>query len=89
MIKISFKKGQGLGNQLWLYTSAKSISEKLNFDLKILDFDNFKGKEFLSLNYQKKNKHEINDSEKESIKNIFHEFNLSYQLISNFASKKS
>ena len=31
MIIIEFKEGQGLGNQLWYYSSAKSIADKLNF----------------------------------------------------------
>ena len=28
MIYINFKKGQGLGNQLWLYASALNIAKK-------------------------------------------------------------
>ena len=49
MIKIIFKDGQGLGNQLWIYASAKSIAEKLNFKLYVQDFQKFKGKSFLEL----------------------------------------
>ena len=49
MIKIIFKKGQGLGNQLWLFCSAKSIAEKLNVDIEIINFKNFKGIDFLKL----------------------------------------
>ena len=33
MILIEFREGQGLGNQLWYYASAKSIADKLNFEL--------------------------------------------------------
>lgn len=49
MIKIKFREGQGLGNQLWLFASSKSIAEKLNFDLKIESIDNFKGIDFIEL----------------------------------------
>ena len=35
MIKIIFKEGQGLGNQLWIFAVAKSISEKLDQELVI------------------------------------------------------
>ena len=51
MIKIIFKNGQGLGNQLWLFAVAKSVSEKLEQDLFIEDFEKFKGKDFLILDY--------------------------------------
>ena len=47
MLNISFKEGQGLGNQLWNFAVAKSISEKLNVGLNIYDFRKFKGKGFL------------------------------------------
>ena len=51
MIKIIFKTGQGLGNQLWLFAVAKSLSEKLSMDLKIENFNKFLGKDFLNLEY--------------------------------------
>ena len=51
MIKIIFKNGQGLGNQLWLFAVAKSVSETLEQDLFIEDFEKFKGKDFLILDY--------------------------------------
>ena len=38
MLNISFKEGQGLGNQLWSFAVAKSLSEKLNIGLNIYDF---------------------------------------------------
>jgi len=49
MINISFKDGQGLGNQLWMFAVAKSISEKLKVKLNIYEFRKFKGKSFLIL----------------------------------------
>lgn len=62
MIKIIFKDGQGLGNQLWLFAVAKSISEKLNQELFIEDIYKFKGKDFLILDYiSSKNKIDIID----------------------------
>ena len=72
-MRICFKKGQGLGNQLWVFSAAKSISEKFNFDLQIFDYENFKGKKFLKLDIEELNKY---DSElpKEMYKDIFHEF---------------
>ena len=51
MIKIIFKDGQGLGNQLWLFAVAKSVSEKLEQELVIEDLEKFKGKDFLILDY--------------------------------------
>ena len=51
MIKIIFKDGQGLGNQLWLFAVAKSVSEKLEQQLIIEDLEKFKGKDFLILDY--------------------------------------
>lgn len=74
MIHISFKKGQGLGNQLWVYSAAKSIADKLNFKLKIHNFENFKGKDFLFLDYQHLSNSENNDSSKGNIEKFFHEF---------------
>ena len=38
MLNIIFKEGQGLGNQLWNFAVAKSLSEKLNVALNIYDF---------------------------------------------------
>ena len=69
MIKIIFKKGQGLGNQLWLFCSAKSIAEELKVDLQIINYQNFKGKDFLKLactNYFE-NKYEKYQTIKENI----------------------
>ena len=49
MFLCKFEKGQGLGNQLWNYASIKSIANKMNVDFGILNYKNFKGKEFLIL----------------------------------------
>ena len=61
MLNISFKNGQGLGNQLWMFAAAKSISEKLNIELNIFEFSKFKGRDFLILD----NKNNYNSSIKE------------------------
>ena len=42
MIKIIFENGQGLGNQLWMFAVAKSISEELRVQLKIYEYRKFK-----------------------------------------------
>lgn len=55
MIFIEFKKGQGLGNQLWLYFAAVSISKKLKTEVKIKNYNHFVGKSFIKLNQYKKN----------------------------------
>ena len=65
MIFIEFKKGQGLGNQLWLYFAAVSISKKLKTEVKIKNYNHFVGKDFINLNQSKKNVKNYN--------NIFHE----------------
>ena len=49
MIFIKFKKGQGLGNQLWNYATLRSIAKFLSYDYKVLDFENFKGINFLDI----------------------------------------
>lgn len=53
MIYINFKKGQGLGNQLWLYASALNIAKKNNMKLIILNYKNFVAKSFLTLKFSK------------------------------------
>ena len=49
MIYIKFQKGQGLGNQLWNYSSGLSIAEKLGQSFQIIDYENFKAKDFLKI----------------------------------------
>ena len=61
MLNISFKDGQGLGNQLWNFAVAKSLSEKLNLELNIYDFRKFKGKGFLDLDNENNFEYSINE----------------------------
>lgn len=53
MIGAEFYKGQGFGNQLWIYASIRSIAEKRGFEFGFLGTKNFKGKDFLSLDFGK------------------------------------
>jgi hypothetical protein len=46
---IQFLEGQGLGNQLWIYYVAYSISKKNNLNLIIVDLKKFKGNSFINL----------------------------------------
>ena len=61
MLNIIFKEGQGLGNQLWNFAVAKSLSEKLNVGLNIYDFRKFKGKGFLKLDNKNNFEYSINE----------------------------
>ena len=86
MIKIIFKEGQGLGNQLWLFAVAKSLSERLDKELKIEGFEKFKGKNFLNLDYMHfENKNQKINSIKYEVFNekIYYDSELKY-LVSNF-----
>ncbi len=49
MILLSFKKGQGLGNQLWNYVVLRSVADLNNYKFKLLNYDLFLGKEFLKI----------------------------------------
>ena len=49
MIICEFKDGQGLGNQLWNYATARSISDKLSMDFKVLGYQYYKGHGFLNI----------------------------------------
>ena len=51
MISIAFKEGQGLGNQLWNYVICRCLAKKLKLDFFVADINNFKGKNFLDLDY--------------------------------------
>jgi len=51
MIALEFKKGQGLGNQLWNYVVLRKIAEKKGLEYKILNINNFKGKNFLEIEF--------------------------------------
>ena len=54
MIFIEFKEGQGLGNQLWLYFAALSISIRLKTQVKIINYNKFVGKNFIKLKQSRK-----------------------------------
>jgi len=73
MLNISFKDGQGLGNQLWMFAAAKSISEKLNVDLNIYEFKKFKGRSFLKLDNKNNYSYSINKYKNSKNINIFNE----------------
>lgn len=49
MIITEFYDGQGLGNQLWVYAAARSISEELDVPFVLLGADRFKGEGFLNI----------------------------------------
>ncbi len=52
MILIEFHEGQGLGNQLWLYSAARVLADFKNCDLYIENEFLFKGKNFLKIKYK-------------------------------------
>jgi hypothetical protein len=49
VIGSEFFKGQGLGNQLWVYASVRCISLRNGYDFGFLCTENFKGSAFLAL----------------------------------------
>jgi Glycosyl transferase family 11 len=51
MIGTGLYKGQGLGNQLWVYAVTRSAALRGNYDFGIVNDKNFKGKDFLSLDF--------------------------------------
>jgi hypothetical protein len=51
VIGAEFYKGQGFGNQLWIYASVRSIAEKHGYEFGFLGTKNFKGKAFLNLDF--------------------------------------
>jgi hypothetical protein len=84
MIIIEFKEGQGLGNQLWYYSSAKSIADKLNYELVIQNYHLFKGKKFLKIEFDSI-WDDIQDKKEYTIFNekIYYDYELKY-VISDF-----
>ena len=54
MIKMAFLEGQGLGNQLWVYAALRGISKKLDVDFYVENKQNFKGKDFLNIDFGNK-----------------------------------
>ena len=73
MLNITFKDGQGLGNQLWMFAAAKSISEKLNVDLNIYEYKKFKGKSFLNLDNKNNYSYSINEYKYSENIDVFNE----------------
>lgn len=51
MIGSEFYKGQGLGNQLWIYAVVRSLAERKGFEYGFLGTANFKGSGFLDLDF--------------------------------------
>jgi len=49
IITTKFYKGQGLGNQLWVYAVGRSIAEYLGFGFIQQNMESFKGKDFLDI----------------------------------------
>ncbi len=73
MINISFKDGQGLGNQLWMFAAAKSIAEELKVKLNIYELRKFKGNNFLILDNEYKYNYAIEDYDHTKEIEIFNE----------------
>lgn len=51
MILTEIYNGQGLGNQLWAYTLTRLIADSKNCEFSILSKHQFKGKEFIDLDF--------------------------------------
>ena len=66
MLVLSFKKGQGLGNQLWNYVVLRSVAEHNNYEFKLLNYDLFLAKDFLKL--------QISDTKKVFEKKLFNSY---------------
>ena len=54
MIVTKFYKGQGLGNQLWVYAVLRAIAWKKNYDFGIESKKNFKAKKFMEIDLGKR-----------------------------------
>jgi hypothetical protein len=51
MIATSFYKGQGLGNQLWSYAVIRSVAQRNGLEFGFMGVENFKGHDFLKLEF--------------------------------------
>ena len=51
MIGSEFYKGQGLGNQLWVYASVRALAMQNGYEFGFLGIENFKGHDFLDLDF--------------------------------------
>lgn len=69
-----FYAGQGLGNQLWVYVACRSIAEQLNLPYKIINFEKFKGHDFLDLDSGASNAQVYDLTSERQVRN-FHEQN--------------
>lgn len=54
MIATELYKGQGLGNQLWCYVVTRVIAKDKGYDFGIKSPENFKGLDFMNLNFGEK-----------------------------------
>ena len=50
-ISVELYDGQGFGNQLWAYVSAKSIAEELDANFVLYGYERFKGVDFLDIEF--------------------------------------
>lgn len=66
MLIVKFEKGQGLGNQLFNYISGLGIAKTMKYKLGIINYNLFKGKNFIRLN----NFYKVNNKQ---VKNFFFE----------------
>ena len=51
MISTELYRGQGFGNQLWVYAATRSIAERLGYEFSIISHDRFKGSSFMNLDF--------------------------------------
>ena len=51
MIATEFYRGQGFGNQLWVYATLRSLAKTQNYKFSIISTHRFKGKSFLDLDF--------------------------------------
>ena len=51
MIATEFYKGQGFGNQLWVYATLRSLAKSQNYKFSMISTHRFKGRSFLDLDF--------------------------------------
>lgn len=61
MIATQLYKGQGFGNQLWVYAVTRAIAERNGYEFSIAGKEYFKGNKFLNLNFGKDIEIELNE----------------------------
>jgi hypothetical protein len=93
MIITEFYRGQGFGNQLWLYAVVNSASRKLSCDFSIISYHRFKGKNFLNLDPGQrlisKSSNHPNPNRPTYIQNYITDENLTLQNYSNYIKVSS